>query len=449
MAVEVVLDREGQQVRHGPFPVGHGLLRLAPRVRGFWWHVPSIYGTPFRTRAGVVANLPSIMSIRVWKDVLYPGRQRDKHGTWFTVSRRSTQAAARNCKRMIARGIRVPCVWEHQPGADPVEMSFADTLAHNVKHCFGEIRGAKVDPKGVLWLLHEVYNPADAELLREKRMQVSPKLYPGFEDSRGGEYRGPVVGHVAATPNPVQFWQKPFELSQGNTLLLSYGDRPMADEKDAPEDEVPPEVEQVEPDGDELPENPADEMKGVAAVIEALRESGFNIPDEVQDWEHLVIAIKAAGKNGMDALDAGGGAAPTQTGPSPPMMMSDARTLAAEQRRTKKDLATDVRLHTSTGRCTPAEARKILREIEAVEMSFFRDGRLVPNEVALRVKLIGERPAWSAWKPDGKTDVALELSTTAVPHPAELTSGGPTQTEADVVEETKRRARAYNPAPAK
>lgn len=368
------------------------------------------------------------MSIRVWKDTLYPGRQRDKHGTWFTVSRQSTQAAARNCKRMIGRGIRVPCVWEHQPGAEPVEMSAADILASTVKNCFGEIRDAKVDRSGVLWLLHEVYNPADAEMLREKRMQVSPKLYPGFKDSRGGEYRGPVVGHVAATPNPVQFWQKPFELSRGDALLLSYGERPMADELDKDDLETEtPDAEPTEP-ADDLPEVPDEPIavNELGALIEALRDSGFNIPEEVADVKHLIIAIKAAGKTGMDSLDMGGGGGQpdaTAVGSSPPMMMSDGRTLADERRRTKKDLAADVKLHCSSGRCTPHEAKKVLRELEATELSFFNDGRMVPNEVALKVKMFGERKAWSAWKPDGKTDAALELSTTTVDHPAELARG--------------------------
>lgn len=363
------------------------------------------------------------MSIRVWKDTLYPGRQRDKHGTWFTVSRRSTQAAARNCKRMIARGIRVPCVWEHQPGAEPVEMSFADQLAHSVKHCFGEVRDAKVDRKGVLWLLHEVYNPADAAMLREKRLQVSPRLYPGFEDSKGGEYRGPVVGHVAATPNPVQFWQKPFELSRGDALLLSYGDRPMADEKDIPEDDGKPDAEPEIVTDDDLPEEPIN-ANGLAALIEALRSVPqlSNIPEEVTDIPGLIIAVKsAAGASAGDIGQAGG--SETTQGPSVPMMMSDSRTLAHGRQWTKKDLAADVKLHCSTGRCTPAEARKVLREIESFEFSYFRDGKPVPSEVALKIKMFGERPAWSAWRPDGKTDAALELSTTTVDHPAELTKG--------------------------
>lgn len=384
------------------------------------------------------------MSIRVWKDVLYPGRQRDKHGTWFTVSRKSTQAAARNCRAMIGRGIRVPCVWEHQPGADPVEMSTADILANRVKHCFGEVTDAKVAPDGVLWLEHEVYEPADADTLKTKRLQVSPRLLPGFRDSKGNTYRGPVVGHVAATPTPVQFWQRPFELSQDNALLLSYGDDDMAKEDKAPKDEIP-DAEPKDGAPDELPPETPEDVQGFEAVVQALRDSGkFTIPDEVQDWQHLVIAIKAG------ALDKGDELAPdsgTQPGPSAPLMMSDSRTLEPKKAQTRKDYAADVRLYCSSGRCTPHEARELLRELEATDLSFWADGNLVPNETVIKVKLIGKRKPWSAWRPDGKTDAVLELSTTVVEHPESLArkADAVSQSEADVVEETKRRARGWNP----
>ena len=54
------------------------------------------------------------MTIRLWKEVLLPGRQRDRHGSWFRFSRNDILAANRNCNRMLSRGVPIPCVWEHQ-----------------------------------------------------------------------------------------------------------------------------------------------------------------------------------------------------------------------------------------------------------------------------------------------------------------------------------------------
>lgn len=366
------------------------------------------------------------MSVRVWKDVLYTGRQQTPAGLWFTITQQNTQAAARNCKRMIGRGVRVPCVWEHQPGANPIELSQSEYLTNRVKGCFGEIRDARVDPKtGVLWMEHEVYDPADADLLREKRLQVSPKLFRGFSDSKGGNYRGTTVAHVAATTNPVQFWQRPFELSQGDALLLSYGDPKMAkDKEDAvaePVVEAPP-VEETGADDADLGDVDAGEndVKGIQAVINALRETGMNIPEEVSDWQHLVIAIKAGGQKGgdQDGLNAtAGGDATQQAGGGPPMMMSDARMVERERAISKKELKADVKSAFKTGRCTRDEAKQLLRKIDTVELSYFSDGKMLANETAIEVGLLGKRKAWSQWSKTGTVDGSIELSNTEIEHP--------------------------------
>lgn len=349
-------------------------------------------------------------SVFLWKDVLYPGRQRTADGRWFTVTARDTARARANCLKMLGRGLRVPCVLEHQPGAGPVKLSRGDRLADYVKHTFGEIRDARRDAAGVLWLKHEVYDPADARMLVTKRMQVSPLLYPSYSDSRGGEYRGATVGHVAATPTPVQWNQRPFEMSRGRALYLSY--TPEADVADEPKDDEKP----------KKADEPAAAATGIGAVIEALRGIGFNIPDEVVDETGLVIAIKAGGgpdkdpDDGLDLGDEGGGNDVTPPGteaaPSPPLLMSATDPVfPGLARSARKDLQHRVERLFKTGRVTRPTAQKLGRQLAAVELSFTPKGDLAGCPIEVKVAAYEELPAWTAWSRKGGAG-GVELSAT-------------------------------------
>lgn len=350
-------------------------------------------------------------SVFVWKDVLHPGRQRDRFGQWFTVTARDTAAAEANCKKMIRRGLRVPCVWEHQAGAEPVELSRGDRLADYARHTFGEVRGARRDAAGVLWMLHEVYDPADAEQLTRTKF-VSPKLYPSYSDSRGGEYRGVTVAHVAATPTPVQFWQRPFQLlSRRRALYLSYS-----------------------PEGAAVADDAGDKGKGgdtagggkktLADVIQALRETGMNIPDEVTDETGLVIAIKAAGGSAggggdlglddeLEDQDAGAGAATAAAGGPPMLMSATDPKVKAWAKNDRKDLDRRVRRLFATGRVDRPTALALLRQANAVELSYTADGDLAPNKLVAKVEAYEELPKGVAWsKTGGRQADSRELSAT-------------------------------------
>ncbi|HYH65586.1 MAG TPA: hypothetical protein VD866_12890, partial [Urbifossiella sp.] len=176
------------------------------------------------------------MAWKEWKEVLLPGRQRDRHGNWFTITRRNIRQADRNVGLMLSRGVSIPTVWEH------VKVEAGDTDARKAayaRYTFGHIGGRRINERGALELLHEGRDPRDREQLLKTRF-VSPKVCPGYSDSKGGEYRGTTIAHVAATPTPVQFWQRPFgaELSRRKSLYLSYTpeEREMADEADKGKD---------------------------------------------------------------------------------------------------------------------------------------------------------------------------------------------------------------------
>ena len=237
----------------------------------------------------------------IWKEVLLPGRQRSPEGEWYRFGPGHIRRAYRNTVKMLSRGVSLPCVWEHVG----VEAGDDDgRKAAYAKHTFGHITAARINGRGALELEHEVPNADDVNTLRAVRF-VSPKVYPGYSDSRGGEYRGTTIAHVAATPTPVQFWQRPFELSRGKPLYLSYTPegRQMADENDD------------KPEGGKGGDKPEGGDGGwLNRLIDALRERGMNIPDEVKDPEQLIIAVKSNGSAADDFdddedLDGGGAVA--------------------------------------------------------------------------------------------------------------------------------------------
>jgi hypothetical protein len=368
------------------------------------------------------------MAIEVWKDVLHPGRHFDRGGRWVAFTAADTAAALRNVRAMLSRGWRIPCVWEHQPGAGPVKLSAADRLANYARHTFGDVTGARRDAAGVLWLRHRVDDPADAEQLRKTKF-VSPKVYPsGYRDSAGNVYRGATVAHVASTPTPAQHWQKPFELSRADGLYLSYqreGD--VADEK---ADDKPPAA--PAPPEKEAPKPP--DAGSLPALIEALRSVGHTIPDEVTDLAGLVIAIKAGGPvdKGGDLDDLGPGATTDAAAGGGPMLMS-AAAAGPFADMARRDLEHRVKALVRTGRVPRPTALKLLQEAAAVELSFGPGGKPVPTALAARVEAYEALPKHSAWAPTHRHAAdALELSATAeVDPPAKLSGRGKEQEAAD------------------
>lgn len=344
--------------------------------------------------------------MRIWKEVLLPGRQRTAAGEWFAFTPADVRRAAANCAKMLSRGVPLPCVWEHQDveAGDP-----AEHRARYARHTFGHIAGQRVNARGALELLHVVPDPADARQLKKTRF-VSPKVYPGYSDSRGGEYRGATIAHVAATPVPAQTWQRPFALSRRGALYLSYtpGDRPMADE--TKDDKGGGGTGGGGTGGGDL-----------SKLIEALKGAGLNIPDEVTDVPGLIIAVKASGGAGGDDLgldddeeDLGGaGTADTQAAPGgAPMLMSDAR---AEPLRkaTRRDLEHRAQALFRSGRVDRPTAEKLVREARSVSLSFTAAGDLTPTKLVARIEAYEELPKGSVWsRTGGKRPGARELSDT-------------------------------------
>jgi hypothetical protein len=423
------------------------------------------------------------MGTPVWKEVLLPGLLTDpKTRKRHRITARDIRQSHENVRLMLARGVPVPCVFEHigLEAGDPDERR-----ARFAKHCFGHIGDSRLSTEadvaaliasrpGTLLLRHDVANDEDIPKLRACKY-VSPKLRPGWVDSRGHEYDGTVLTHSALTPGPVQHWQQPFsiQLSDDTALYLSYtppGDAddsvnssappidtprnkanstapcpPQTDTRDewtfagwlaearraAGLDPVelsttdPPEGSPVADEAPKPPEKKKDDAGGgaggkktLADVIKALRESGMNIPDEVEDETGLVIAIKAS-KGGEpepeDDLpsDAAPDTAPAPGGP--PMLMS---TFDKDTRASAREDLADVRKRidqcVKDGKMQGFKARQLLRRLNpaGLKLSVTEDGALTGPQYDAVLKELADAEK-QAPRRDG-----VDLSTTGVDRPA-------------------------------
>lgn len=434
---------------------------------------------------------------RIWKEVLIPSpAQFDARGRRFSITPEQVRQAHRNASLMLSRGVPIPCVFEHVnlEAGDPDEWK-----ARYAKYCFGhigasrlatagDVRAGIASAVGTLLMRHDVDDPEDVKRLRKVKY-VSPKVYPGYRDSRGGVYHGTTVSHSAltptpvqfwqrpfklprddstaprtgydppaaapgppasrATPTPVQFWQRPFELSRGAALYLSY---------------TPPEGPTVPNEGDDKGKTGAgDAGRGeLGALIDALREIDLTIPDEVRDIAGLIIAIKATrSKPAADAdldldddldLDAAGTGAGDAGATAPaggaPMLMSDAR---AEPFRTmtRRDLVTRVKGLLRSGRIDRPTAQRLAHRAQAVELSFTTAGDMVNRpDVFADVEAYERLPKGLAFTAKGGRPAPdeLELSATRVEAPGTL-QGAETTAE-DVIRTQEALAKRFSAAPA-
>lgn len=380
----------------------------------------------------------------VWKEVLLPGTQTDAQGREFRISRRDVLDAHRNARLMLSRGVPLPCIWEH------LNVEAGDTeawKARYAKYTFAHIGGARVNGRGALELRHDVRDERDVDQLL-KTKYVSPKVYPSYSDSRGGQYHGTTIAHVAATPTPVQFWQRPFELSQRGALYLSYRPegRTVADDNDDK--------------GGSKDTKPAGGAGGeLTELIDALRAKGLTISDRVSTIPELLIAIESSGDAGgggadddLDDLDLPPEGATAPAGGAPMLMSTTDRNPAAKAqalswaKEERADMKGRVKGLFATGRVTRPEARVLMRQAGSIEMSFTREG----EAVCPLLKKLGElekKPANSAWKADGNRGGVDMSATRPVDAPDQLTGGGQAEAAADA--EARARRITGQPAPTK
>jgi hypothetical protein len=413
----------------------------------------------------------------VWKEALLPGRVMDpRTQREYRISARQIAQAHKNFQLMLQRGVPVPQVFEH------VDLEAGDPeawRANYAKYCFGHLGAAKISTAedvaariatrpGTLLLRCDIADPEDKKRLAKCKF-VSPKIRPtGWMDSRGETYEGATLTHLALTPSPAQFWQRPFQLSDSEAVYLScvleeeppsktslFDDtdadsesqkcpeyRETSDEwlagldalelstTDAPEAE---EENAVAEESKEKPEKKGDgegdsknaDLKSVMDAIKKAFPSAV-ISDRVSNWAELCIALESQAGAEESAADDSAALPDEETSApagGPPMMMS---TLDKDER--KRKLATNYakpereeavsRINAAfkgdgkRGR-DPKTARQLLRRAEAVEMSFTSDFEAGGPRWT---KLLADIAAYEKSEPKVslKADGSVDLSTTEV-----------------------------------
>jgi hypothetical protein len=142
----------------------------------------------------------------------------------------------------------------------------------------------------------------------------------------------------------------------------------------------------------------------LTAVCDALRKKGMNIPDAVEDWKHLLIAIEANGASEPDGDEAeeeapenpdetltDDGAASGEDVTAPPggplMLMSTLdrdpkrrEHARAEVKPERDDAKARVNAALKAQKCDGPTARKLLRVFDAVALSVTAEGDVVDAE---------------------------------------------------------------------
>jgi hypothetical protein len=144
---------------------------------------------------------------RAWFRIWGPGKYRLRDGLPWEDTAEDVRNGYVQGKRQLAAGLWIPCCWEHQPHAMPAvieEMKTwtPDRRAQFARNTFGHVVDYDLR-HGELWAELDVPDHKDLEQLRKTR-GFSPRLDTDAVDQRGRTYPGKSVGHVAATPIPVQ-----------------------------------------------------------------------------------------------------------------------------------------------------------------------------------------------------------------------------------------------------
>lgn len=347
------------------------------------------------------------MAWEKWKDVWYPGKWTVTDpltGEYRNVTYTAADLArgVENARGLLAKQYPIPLCWVHDKDNVPRPASqLAADIAARTRETFGQVKDIRLHPGGHVEALLSGDDDADLAQLAKVKF-VSAQVHPGWTDPDEQRWEGSVLTHVAATARPIQYRQRPFQMSAdpGPVWLSSFEGKDMATEDDAGTEDTT---------ADACP----------PAIIDALRESGMTIPDEAKTVNEVVVAIKASQGGTMDDTT------PTGTGteaPPPPVTMSAdaAGRVVAENARLKAQLAQaqGVALKSSrdqmkariqaafqSGRAGPADRDSWTRQLDgAVQLSADGTGKgAIPVQLAAEVAAHEKLPAGSIWSGERQT----------------------------------------------
>ena len=199
---------------------------------------------------------------KIWKDALLPGVWVTAKGQVFECTETDLRHFHDRTKEQIKHGAPIPWTWEHQHDDNgSKQLSASDLLAKWAQNTGGHIHDVRLGDDGALEVLMDV-DDADRPKL-EATKYVSPDIRHNWRDRNGPEsdalgpyWPGQSFAHIAVTPMPVQYPQRPFDFSApvslssanvdvslSSALQLSSGPKMAAKPKKddaAPADAAPP-----------------------------------------------------------------------------------------------------------------------------------------------------------------------------------------------------------------
>lgn len=366
-----------------------------------------------------------------------------------TFTRADSRKFAASGNAMLQAGINIPVSMEHRDDQKPRQLSRDDWASERAKGTAGWVDKFLVSKNtGIMFVEGEAPSAEDAKAIEANRF-CSPEI-DAFKDGKGLDW-GEVITHLAVTPRPVQHDQTPVLRLSQTCMRLSLDPKDgkdLAKSPEVPPDPAPepkPEPEpspaptrlaappppkapppeqpapaaEAKPAGDKpeekvpdkaIPENGNDGTGNLTRLIEALREAGLTIPDEVQDVAGLIIAVKASGgASALQPLDDLEEVPPTgQTGAATggaamPLMMSleGQKRLSALETKIVADervnLSRDLNWLFNTGRITRQDHAAQSKLARAVRMSLNAAGEPDGDEYRPVREWIAARKTLKAW----------------------------------------------------
>lgn len=367
---------------------------------------------------------------QTWKDVLHPGRYRLPDGRIMEYTREHVRQAVDNGNGMIRAGLRCPGCWQHDPDAEPTYLSQSVPLSELAKGYWGEAKKFEVR-NGVAYALIDAPDAADAKQLAKVRT-VSPRVDFDFQDETGKVWPGASIGHIAATPKPVQRNQDPVMFSQARA-----GGTNGATKKTTRRESHYLSF--------AIRENGTMDPKKAAELLAKL---GVHLGDGLGDWDDFGRRLEAAvaTKTGNDSgdgdgdgetdndgdgftseVDGGAGTSDTTTANPPPAFMSQA---TADARVTqligaeRAELTRRVDRLIRTGRIDGPTHRKLKTAVTAANLSLTTTGSLAADATVMRIEAFEALHANAALKAVGQGKKTADLSqATTADIPANLAPG--------------------------
>jgi hypothetical protein len=305
-----------------------------------------------------------------------------------------------------------PLIWRHDADAGPMPTSAflsatgaagESSLSRDVFGWADKYQERTHNGQPVAYATFHVYTADDAERLRRTKY-VSPRVDVDYLDPNGREWPGYSIGHVAATPRPIQLRQRPVMLShegqpkRGTSRITVFlGGSAVADKAD---DKT----------------TPADGNGAMGRVLKILKAKNM-IADTVATVDDLAVALEtwAAVTGGAPApepdgdeptgdMDDGDNTEPVGDGGlsaamlstlAPPVRAAVERTITAEREALAGRVKAVLNHPKRSEILSPAEAQKFEKRVKTAPLNFASDGTVKPNAVtqelttyerALRIK---------------------------------------------------------------